>query len=31
MLLGGMYTNNHTADDVSDDEALDIILGGSNA
>lgn len=31
MLLGGMYTNNHTADDVSDEEALNIILGGDNA
>lgn len=30
MLLGGMYTNNHTADDVSDEEALNIILGGDN-
>lgn len=31
MLLGGLYTNNHTADDVSDEEALNIILGGDNA
>ena len=31
MLLGGMYTNDHTADDVSDEEALNIILGGDNA
>lgn len=30
MLLGGAYHNNQTADDVSDDEALDIILGGEN-
>ena len=30
MLLGGAYRNNQTADDVSDDEALDIILGGDN-
>ena len=28
MLLGGAYRNNQTADDVSDEEALDIILGG---
>lgn len=29
LLLGNGYVNNHTADDVSDDEALDIILGGN--
>ena len=29
MLMGGRYVNNHTEDDVSDDEALDIILGGN--
>lgn len=28
ILLGGRYVNNHTADDVSDEEALNIILGG---
>jgi len=28
MLLGGAYRNNQTAEDVSDDEALEIILGG---
>ena len=27
LLLGNGYVNNHTQDDVSDDEALDIILG----
>ncbi|MBR2555436.1 MAG: hypothetical protein IKE94_11280 [Aeriscardovia sp.] len=30
MLLGGVYRNNQTSDDVSDEEALDIILGGKN-
>ena len=30
MLLGGAYHNEQTADDVSDDEALDILLGGDN-
>ena len=29
LLLGNGYVNNHTQDDVSDDEALDIILGGN--
>ena len=29
LLLGNRYVNNHTEDDVSDDEALDIILGGN--
>ena len=29
LLLGNRYVNNHTAEDVSDDEALDIILGGN--
>ncbi len=28
MLLGGRYVNNHTEDDLSDEEALDVILGG---
>ena len=27
MLLGGRYMNNHTEDDLSDEEALDVILG----
>ena len=30
MLLGGAYRNDQTAEDVSDEEALDIILGGEN-
>ena len=29
MLLGGRYVNNHTADDLTDEEALDILLGGN--
>ena len=29
LLLGNGYVNNHTQDDVSDDEALDIIMGGN--
>ena len=29
LLLGNRYVNNHTEDDVSDDEALDILLGGN--
>ena len=28
LLLGGAYHNDQTAEDVSDEEALDIILGG---
>lgn len=30
LLMGGRYVNNGTPDDVSDDEALNIILGGDN-
>ena len=30
ILLGGRYVNNHTEDDVSDKEALNIILGGND-
>lgn len=28
MLLGGRYVNNHTEEDLTDEEALDVILGG---
>lgn len=30
LLLGGAYRNDHTPDDVSDEEALDILLGGAD-
>ena len=30
LLLGGTYRNNQTPDDVSDEEALDILLGGAD-
>ena len=30
LLLGGAYRNDHTPDDVSDEEALDIVLGGAD-
>lgn len=30
LLLGGRYVNNHTEDEPSDEEALQIILGGNN-
>ena len=30
LLLGGAYRNNHTPDDVSDEEALNIITGGAD-
>ena len=30
ILLGGAYRNNHTQDDVPDDEALNILLGGAD-
>lgn len=30
MLLGGRYVNNHTPEDLTDEEALDIILNGGN-
>lgn len=30
LLLGGAYRNNQTQDDVSDEEALDILLGGAD-
>ena len=30
LLMGGRYVNNGTPDDVSDDEALSIVLGGEN-